>query len=80
MALFALLGFYLLRPGRKYPPADDGSCPRPRVSIRGLYVVPRGVHHQLVSVDGAHVILIEPSTTVNTGDIPSHLTAERRLD
>jgi len=50
------------------------------VSIRGLYVVPRGVHHQPVSVDGADVVLIEPSKTVNTGDTPSHLTAERRLD
>ncbi len=45
-----------------------------------MYVVPRGVHHQPVSVDGAEVVLIEPSTTVNTGDTPSHLTAERRLD
>ncbi len=45
-----------------------------------LYVVPRGVHHQPVSVDGADVVLIEPSTTVNTGDTPSHLTAERRPD
>ena len=43
-----------------------------------LYVVPRGVHHQPVSVDGAEVVLIEPSTTVNTGDTPSELTAERR--
>ena len=45
-----------------------------------LYVVPRGVHHQPVSVDGADVVLIEPSTTINTGDTPSHLTAERRRD
>ena len=45
-----------------------------------LYVVPRGVHHQPVSIDGADVVLIEPSTTINTGDTPSHLTAERRLD
>ncbi len=45
-----------------------------------LYVVPRGVDHQPVSVDGAEVVLIEPSTTINTGDTPSHLTAERRLD
>ncbi len=45
-----------------------------------LYVVPRGVHHQPISVDGAEVVLVEPSTTVNTGDTPSHLTAERRLD
>lgn len=44
-----------------------------------LYVVPRGVPHQPVSVDGAEVLLIEPSSTVNTGDTPSGLTAERRL-
>ena len=44
-----------------------------------LYVVPRGVHHQPVSTDGAEVLLIEPSTTVNTGDTPSELTADRRL-
>ena len=44
-----------------------------------LYVVPRGVHHQPLSSDGAEVLLIEPSDTVNTGDTPSDLTAERRL-
>lgn len=44
-----------------------------------LYVVPRGVHHQPVSRDGAEVLLIEPSETVNTGDTPSELTADRRL-
>lgn len=43
-----------------------------------LYVVPRGVHHQPMSADGADVVLFEPSTTVNTGDNPSELTAERR--
>lgn len=44
-----------------------------------LYIVPRGVHHQPVSVDGASVLLIEPSVTVNTGDAPGDLTAERRV-
>ena len=44
-----------------------------------VYIVPRGVQHQPVSPDGATVLLIEPSTTVNTGDTPSTLTAERRL-
>ena len=43
-----------------------------------MYVVPKGVQHQPVSVDGATVLLFEPSATVNTGDTPSHLTAERR--
>ena len=44
-----------------------------------MYVVPKGVRHQPFSADGADVLLIEPSETVNTGDTPSHLTAERRV-
>jgi hypothetical protein len=43
------------------------------------YVVPRGTPHQPVSADGAEVLLIEPSATVNTGDNPGELTAERRV-
>lgn len=43
-----------------------------------LLVVPRGTQHQPVSADGACVLLIEPSATVNTGDTPSELTATRR--
>jgi mannose-6-phosphate isomerase-like protein (cupin superfamily) len=42
-----------------------------------LFVVPRGASHQPVSLAGAHVLLIEPSETVNTGDTPSELTADR---
>ena len=42
-------------------------------------VIPRGVHHQPVSVDGAEVLLISPTETPNTGDSPGELTAERRL-
>ncbi|MFX0593504.1 cupin domain-containing protein [Melissospora conviva] len=44
-----------------------------------LYVVPRGTPHQPVSAEGAEILLIEPSETVNTGDTPSELTAERRV-
>lgn len=44
-----------------------------------LYVVPRGVPHQPVSPDGAELLLVEPSATVNTGDSPGELTAPRRL-
>jgi len=44
-----------------------------------VYVVPKGVAHQPFSPDGAEVVLIEPSATVNTGDTPSHLTADRTL-
>ena len=38
------------------------------------YVVPKGVQHQPFSADGAEVLLIEPTATVNTGDTPSELT------
>jgi mannose-6-phosphate isomerase-like protein (cupin superfamily) len=44
-----------------------------------LYVVPKGTPHQPYSRDGAEVLLVEPSATVNTGDNPGELTARRRL-
>jgi mannose-6-phosphate isomerase-like protein (cupin superfamily) len=44
-----------------------------------LFVVPQGTPHQPFSADGAEVLLVEPSATVNTGDTPSELTAERRV-
>jgi mannose-6-phosphate isomerase-like protein (cupin superfamily) len=44
-----------------------------------MFVVPRGTPHQPVSPEGAEVLLLEPSVTVNTGDTPSELTAERRV-
>ncbi len=43
-----------------------------------LYVVPRGVRHQPVSAEGAQILLVEPSSTVNTGDAPGPMTAPRR--
>jgi mannose-6-phosphate isomerase-like protein (cupin superfamily) len=43
------------------------------------FVVPKGVEHQPASELGASALLLEPSATVNTGDTPSDLTAERRV-
>ena len=42
------------------------------------YVVPKGLHHQPFAESEAAVLLFEPSETVNTGNTPSDLTAERR--
>jgi len=42
-----------------------------------MYVVPRGVEHRPVGRDEAHVLLIEPSGTPNTGDAST--AAPRRL-
>jgi mannose-6-phosphate isomerase-like protein (cupin superfamily) len=55
---------------------DDGDV---ELGPGQLYVVPRGVAHQPISSDGAEVVLVEPSFTVNTGDTPSELTAERTV-
>jgi len=41
-----------------------------------LAVVPRGVEHLPIAPDGAQVLLVEPASTVNTGDIRN----ERTLD
>lgn len=43
-----------------------------------LFVVPRGVEHCPEAEKEAHVLLIEPKGTVNTGDAGGSLTAEPR--
>jgi mannose-6-phosphate isomerase-like protein (cupin superfamily) len=37
-------------------------------------VVPKGVEHKPVAEDEAHVLLIEPKTVVNTGDVSDERT------
>jgi mannose-6-phosphate isomerase-like protein (cupin superfamily) len=41
-----------------------------------LFVVPRGVEHCPKADEEAHVLLIEPRGTVNTGDAGGELTAD----
>jgi mannose-6-phosphate isomerase-like protein (cupin superfamily) len=41
-----------------------------------LFVVPRGVEHCPKADEEAHVLLIEPKGTVNTGDAGGELTAQ----
>ena len=41
-----------------------------------LFVVPRGVEHCPKADEEAHVLLIEPKGTVNTGDAGGELTAD----
>ena len=68
--------FFLVLTGSMTIRMDDGEV---TLGPGQAYVVPRGVHHQPVSADGAEVVLVEPSATVNTGDNPGGLTAERRV-
>ena len=37
-------------------------------------IVPRGVEHRPVAMDEVHVLLFEPATTLNTGDVVSERT------
>lgn len=68
--------FFLVLRGSLTIRMDEGDV---ELQAGQVYVVPRGVPHQPVSIDGADVLLIEPSETVNTGDSPSELTAQRRV-
>ena len=68
--------FFLVLRGRLTIRLDDGDV---ELGPGQVYVVPRGVPHQPVSTEGADIVLVEPSATVNTGDSPGRFTAERRV-
>jgi mannose-6-phosphate isomerase-like protein (cupin superfamily) len=40
-------------------------------------IVPRGVEHRPVADEEAHVLLFEPATTLNTGNVRDERTLER---
>lgn len=68
--------FFLVLDGELRIRLDDGEVV---LKAGEVYVVPRGARHQPYSPDGAEVLLVEPSETVNTGDTPSDLTATRTV-
>lgn len=41
-----------------------------------LFIVPRGVEHMPVAEDEVHVMLLEPKTTLNTGNVTNERTVE----
>ena len=41
-----------------------------------MVVIPRGVEHLPVADEEVHVVLLEPKSTVNTGDVHSERTVE----
>jgi len=42
-----------------------------------LIIVPRGVEHLPVADEGTEILLVEPKTTLNTGDVRNERTIER---
>jgi mannose-6-phosphate isomerase-like protein (cupin superfamily) len=68
--------FFLVLSGALVIKMDEGDV---RLGAGDCYVVPRGRDHQPCADEESAVLLFEPSDTVNTGDSPSDLTAERRV-
>jgi len=68
--------FFLVLRGRLTLRMDDGDVV---LGPGDTYVVPRGRAHQPCADDETTLLLFEPSATVNTGDAPGELTAERRV-
>ena len=48
-----------------------------RVGEGEFIVIPRGVEHMPTSEDEVHVMLVEPDTVLNTGDVNNELTQKR---
>ncbi len=42
-----------------------------------FFIVPRGVNHQPFAAEEAHVMFLEPASTVNTGNARNELTRDR---
>jgi mannose-6-phosphate isomerase-like protein (cupin superfamily) len=67
--------FFLVLDGRLAIDLEDGSV---ELGPGELFVVPRGVRHRPRSDAGAHVLLIEPEGTPNTGDSTERSPAPER--
>ncbi len=39
-----------------------------------FFIVPRGIEHKPVAAEEVHLLLFEPATTLNTGDVQNELT------
>ena len=57
--------FFLVLAGRMRIEMRDGAV---ELGPGELYVVPKGVEHRPVAEEEAHILLIEPTGTPNTGD------------
>jgi mannose-6-phosphate isomerase-like protein (cupin superfamily) len=68
--------FFLVLSGDLTIRMDAGDV---RLGAGDSYVVPKGTPHQPSAESETTLLLFEPSGTVNTGDTPSDLTAERRV-
>ncbi len=47
-----------------------------RIGEGEFYIVPRGVEHQPFAPEEVEVVLFEPASTLNTGNVRNHLTRD----
>ena len=48
-----------------------------RLEAGEFFIVPRGVEHLPVAEEEVHLLMIEPKTTLNTGDVNNERTVEQ---
>jgi mannose-6-phosphate isomerase-like protein (cupin superfamily) len=65
--------FFLVLKGRLVIQMKDGDV---ELNAGYLYIVPKGVAHRPVALEEAHLLLIEPHGTPNTGDEATAATKE----
>ena len=65
--------FYVLKGNLKMEFRDRVEILRPGEMI----IVPRGVEHKPVAEDEVHIILFEPASTINTGEIENERTRKK---
>ena len=65
---------FLVVKGRFRMELRDGSV---ELGEGDFLVVPRGVEHRPVADEEAHVLLFEPATTLNTGNVRNERTVEK---
>jgi mannose-6-phosphate isomerase-like protein (cupin superfamily) len=56
---------------------ESGAEQSMEVAENEFVVVPRGVEHRPFAKDEVHVMLFEPATTLNTGNVRSERTIDR---
>ena len=64
---------FLVLKGRLRMRLEDGDV---LVEPGEMLVVPRGMEHQPVAEEEVHVLLFEPATTLNTGNVRNERTRE----
>ena len=65
---------FLVVKGRLTMELRDGSV---ELDPGEMIVIPAGVEHRPVAPEETHVLLFEPTSTLNTGDVRDERTVER---